>query len=65
MYKERTKKIKYGLAWILFPILTFFSGSPYGGYFMDLYGTSGAFGAFIILIIPAIVIDVIYAYKTR
>jgi len=65
MYKERTKKIKYGLAWISFPILTFFSGIPYGWNFMGLYGTLGAFGVFIILIIPAIVIDVIYAYKTR
>ena len=66
MYKERTKKIKYGLAWILFPIVTWFSGLPYGWYSSysgRLYDeTPEAFGVFIIFIIPAIVIDVIYVY---
>lgn len=67
MYKERTAKIKYGLAWILFPILLFFSGLPYGyydyyyGYYEDL--TPIVFFIFIILVIPAIVIDIIYVYK--
>lgn len=81
MYKERTKKIKYGLAWILFPILTWFSGLPYGHSYRPIEYIDGvltvspytrftdqtpeAFFIFIILIIPAIVIDVIYVYKTR
>lgn len=52
MYKERTEKIKYGLAWISFPILTFhFTLEPY---------PDSAFEAFLLLAIPAIVIDVIY-----
>ena len=52
MYKERREKIKYGLAWILFPILIL----PFG---------LGTFEAFIVFVIPAIIIDVIYVYKTR
>ena len=63
MYKERAKKIKYGLAWILFPILTWFSGIPYGWYYYRFYDrTPETFAIFIILLILAIVIDVIYAY---
>jgi len=57
MYKERTEKIKYGLAWISFPILTFpFTLQPF---------PEDAFAVFLLLAIPAIVIDIIYVYKTR
>ena len=73
MYKERTKKIKYGLAWIVIPILSLFIGAPYGHWygtyidgwtnFQDFSATH--FASFILFAIPAIVIDVIYVYKTR
>lgn len=49
MYKERTTRINYGLAWILFPIITLFFEL-----FFDRY--AGIF-IFILFIIPAIVID--------
>lgn len=58
MYKERVGKIKYGLAWILFPILVFLF-SLYTEY------TELAFWMVLWAAIPAIVIDVIYVYKTR
>lgn len=52
MYKERTEKIKYGLAWISFPILTFpFTLQPY---------PEDAFEVFLSFVIPAIIIDVIF-----
>ena len=60
MYKERIEKIKYGLAWILFPILTLLIGLT-----SDPYHSEESFFQFLWLAIPAIVIDVIYVYKTR
>ena len=56
MYKERTDKIKYGLAWITFPLITWLFGTPYtfdGEIFIN----------FILLVIPAIVIDIWYVRK--
>jgi len=77
MYKERTKKIKYGLAWISFPILTWFYAFPILTWLLgmpymcwsemtsDLYDcTVITFLEFTFLVITAIVIDVIYVYKT-
>jgi len=58
MYKERTKKIKYGRAWILFPsLILLFS--------LDAWDIEVIFLGFFFFAIPAIVIDVIYVYKTR
>lgn len=57
MHKERTGKMKYGLAWILFPILVLLFSLDAGG---------AAFGGFLFMAIPAIAIDVIYViYKTK
>ena len=58
MYKERTKKIKYGLAWILFPILILL-------FCLGWYPLLHALVEFLLFAIPAIVIDIIYVYKTR
>ena len=58
MYKERTEKIKYGLAWILFPILTLLFG-------LVGWSPEEVFIVFLVFAIPAIVIDFIYVYKTR
>jgi hypothetical protein len=58
MYKERAGKIKYGLAWILFPILMLLFG-------LDTIYSEEAFWMFLWAAIPAIVIDIIYVYKTR
>ncbi|PXF61321.1 MAG: hypothetical protein C4B59_05055 [Candidatus Methanogaster sp.] len=58
MYTERAGKIKYGLAWILFPILMLLFG-------LDARDLGDALWLFLWLAIPAIVIDVIYVYKTR
>ena len=60
MYKERTAKIKYGLGWILFPILILCLDLAVG-YESALWVCT----TFLWLAIPAIVIDVIYVYKTR
>ena len=54
-YEERTEKIKYELAWILFPILILFYG-------LDSEYAEQAFVLFFLFAIPAIVIDVIYVY---
>ncbi|KAF5418692.1 MAG: hypothetical protein C5S49_01390 [Candidatus Methanogaster sp.] len=57
MHKERTRKMKYGLVWILFPILVLLTSLDAG----DVI-----FGGFLFIAIPAIVIDVIYViYKTK
>ena len=58
MYKERTAKIKYGIAWILFPFLILFFG-------LDSSEPEATILGFLFFAIPAIVIDVIYVYKTR
>lgn len=55
LYKERTKKIKYGLAWITFPLITLLGSN----YWEDLIIIS------ILLAIPAIVIDVWYVHKLK
>lgn len=61
MYKERAGKIKYGLAWILFPILILLVVLDVA----DAYEREFALWMFLWFAIPAIVIDVIYVYKTR
>nr|AAU82847.1 hypothetical protein GZ1D1_34 [uncultured archaeon GZfos1D1] len=58
MYKERAGKIKYGLTWILFPILMLLFG-------LDAEYPENALSMFSLVAIPAIIIDVIYVYKTR
>ena len=58
MYKERAGKIKYGLAWILFPILMLLLG-------LDAEYSENVPSMFLWVAIPAIIIDVIYVYKTR
>ena len=58
MYKERAGKIKYGLAWILFPILMLLFG-------LDTRYSEDTLWMFLWAAIPAIAIDVIYVYKTR
>lgn len=57
MYKERTTKIKYGLAWIIFPILY--------QVIVHLDSNLTWLAVFIMLIIPAFVIDFIYVNETR
>ncbi len=59
MYKERTAKIKYGLAWILFPILMLLF-SVVDNY---SYRISDIFVLFIVLAVPAIVIDIFMVKK--
>jgi len=61
MYKERTEKIKYGLAWILFPFLTLLFGLFS---LASNYGPEDIFVPFLLFAIPAIAIDIIYVYKT-
>jgi len=68
MYKERTErteKAKYGLAWVIVPFLSLLFTVNYP-FLYDFYLDPGdVYLAFILLVIPAIVIDVIYIYKTR
>ena len=69
MYKERTEKIKYGIVWIVFPLLValplplVFLGSMVG--LFPYYPITGGriFTYFIIFVIPAIVIDIWYVRK--
>ena len=56
MYKERTHKINYGLAWITFPLITLLLFS-FEGFSGDI------FIFFIILVVPAIIIDIWYVKK--
>ena len=56
MYKERTDKINYGLAWITFPLIIWLFGTDY-----PFEGE--VFTYFILLVIPAIVIDIWYVRK--
>ena len=58
MYKERTEKMKYGLAWILFPLLILLLSLGY-------WNIEIIFLGFLVFVLPAIAIDVIYVYKTR
>ncbi len=59
MYKERTAKIKYGYAWILFPIFSFLFAS-----FLQK-PPGDIFAVFFIFAIPAIVIDYLYNQKDK
>jgi hypothetical protein len=54
MYKERTEKIKYGLVWVVFPLLVWLFGS---------YSVDEMFPYFIFFVIPAIIIDMWYVRK--
>jgi len=56
MYKERTEKIKYGLVWVVFPLIVWLFGTDYS--FEEEIFTS-----FIFLVIPAIIIDIWYVRK--
>ena len=56
LYKERIEKIKYGLAWITFPLITWFFGYNYAFQEFILYNL-------IYFVIPAIVIDIWYVRK--
>jgi hypothetical protein len=55
MYKERTEKIKYGLAWILFPLILVFYVVVFKNTFPIL---------FFYYAVPAIVIDFLYVFTT-
>ena len=55
MYKERTEKIKYGLVWVVFPLIVWLISDDY--YFEDI------FILFIFFVIPAIIIDIWYVKK--
>ena len=55
MYKERTEKIKYGLVWVVFPLIVWLFGDDY--FFEDI------FILFIFLVVPAIIIDIWYVKK--
>ena len=55
MYKERTEKIKYGLAWITFPLIIWL----FSGYTFE----EEMFAILFILVIPAIIIDIWYVKK--
>ena len=56
MYKERTEKIKYGLVWVVFPLLVWLFGTDYSF-------EEKIFPYFIFLVIPAIIIDMWYVRK--
>ena len=57
-YKERAEKIKYGLAWITFPLIAWLFGTSYPF-------EEDVFTYFILLVIPAIVIDIWYVHKLK
>ena len=56
MYKERTEKIKYGLVWVVFPLLVWL-------FFPKVSYVINPSTYFIFLVIPAIIIDMWYVRK--
>ena len=72
LYKERTENIKYGFAWILFPLLAVLVDlwcwvpdrmakfDPKGS-----WAPGNIFILFLIFVLPAFIIDVVYVHKTK
>jgi len=54
MYKERVGKIKFGLSWIAFPLISWLFSNPF---------KEEVITYLILLVIPAIVIDIWYVRK--